>query len=83
VSPVSLDSADTADLAAQVAGPVLLPHDAGYHAERSSFNLLTQLRPAVAVGATTADSRMDTRYLDPSRRFIRVEGGTGGSRYST
>ena len=38
-----------------VAGPVLLPDDADYPAECATFNLLTPVRPAVAVGALTVD----------------------------
>ena len=48
-----LDSAEIARLTAEVAGPVLLPDDAGYPAECATFNLLTTVRPAVAVGALT------------------------------
>jgi hypothetical protein len=53
VGSVPLDSAEIARLTAEVAGPVLLPDDAGYPAECATFNLLTPVRPAVAVGALT------------------------------
>ncbi len=110
--PVSWDCAETVHLAAQVAGPVLLPYEAGYRAECDTSNLWTPVRPAVAVGAhSVVDvqaavrfaaqrdlpvavlatghqvacaaedsvlinvSRMNLRYVDPTRRFARVEGG--------
>jgi UDP-N-acetylenolpyruvoylglucosamine reductase len=49
--PVSWGCAETVHLAAQVAGPVLLPYEAGYRAECDTSNLWTPVRPAVAVGA--------------------------------
>ncbi|MFF0525349.1 FAD-binding oxidoreductase [Actinomadura nitritigenes] len=55
VRPASLSRADIADLPERVGGPVVLPGDAGYPAECATFNLLTPVRPAVAVGATGAD----------------------------
>jgi FAD/FMN-containing dehydrogenase len=55
MGPVPLDSAEIARLTAEVAGPVLLPDAAGYPAECATFNLLTPVRPAVAVGALTVD----------------------------
>jgi hypothetical protein len=45
---------DVRALAAEVAGPVLLPGDDGYAAECATFNLGHALEPAVAVGATSA-----------------------------
>jgi FAD/FMN-containing dehydrogenase len=53
VGSVPLDSAAIARLTAEVAGPVLLPDAAGYPAECATYNLLTPVRPAVAVGALT------------------------------
>jgi hypothetical protein len=59
----SLSSAEIAGLTAQVAGPVLLPDDAGYQDECATFNLMTPVRPAVAVGATsTADVQAAVRF---------------------
>src|SRR4051794_38666512 len=61
--PASLTSAEIAGLTAQVAGPVLLPDDAGYQDECAPFNLMPPVRPAVAVGATsTADVQAAVRF---------------------
>ncbi|WP_030415722.1 FAD-binding oxidoreductase [Streptomyces sp. NRRL S-1448] len=46
---------DTTDLARAVRGPVLLPGDDGYDAERTGFQLAGPHRPAVVVGAAGAD----------------------------
>jgi UDP-N-acetylenolpyruvoylglucosamine reductase len=53
VGPAVLSSAETVDLMERVSGPVLLPDDAGYQTECATFNLMTKLRPAIAVGATS------------------------------
>ena len=45
---------DVAELYGSVAGPVLLPGDDGYAAEVATFNLSNPLKPALAVGATSA-----------------------------
>ncbi|MFI5608918.1 FAD-binding oxidoreductase [Amycolatopsis sp. NPDC051903] len=59
----SLSPAEVAGLARRVAGPVVLPGDAGFEAECATFNLLTAVRPAVAVGATSvADVREVVRF---------------------
>src|SRR5690348_7371402 len=50
----SVSSEDAAALAAAVAGPVLLPGDAGYDEERAVFNLNHELVPAVIVVARSA-----------------------------
>ena len=118
--PALSEHAETVDLAAQVAGPVLGPYEAGYRAECDASNLWTPVRPAVAVGAhSVVDvpaavrfaaerdlpvavlatgqqvaraaedsvlinvSRMIGRYLDPIRRFARVEGAPVGNSSST
>ncbi|MWA03767.1 FAD-binding protein [Actinomadura sp. LD22] len=54
VRPASLDRADIANLAERIGGPVSLPGEAGYMAECATFNLLTPVRPAVAIGAVDA-----------------------------
>lgn len=46
---------DTAGLASLVRGPVLLPHDDGYDAERAGFNQIAEHRPALIVGAECPD----------------------------
>lgn len=51
-TPVRREEATT--LAAQVAGPVLLPDDDGYAAECAVYNLNNPLEPALIVGATSA-----------------------------
>jgi FAD/FMN-containing dehydrogenase len=48
-----LSRADVADLEMRVAGPVLLPDHADYPAECATFNLMTPVRPAVAIGAAS------------------------------
>jgi FAD/FMN-containing dehydrogenase len=54
---------DVRALAAEVAGPVLLPGDDGYAAECATFNLGHSLEPAVAVGATSvADVQAAVRF---------------------
>ncbi|MFI9047911.1 FAD-binding oxidoreductase [Streptomyces sp. NPDC053427] len=51
----ALDPAALAALVRQVRGPVLLPGDAGYDAERSGYQTAYRHRPAVIVGAEHAD----------------------------
>ncbi|MGA5565954.1 FAD-binding oxidoreductase [Streptomyces platensis] len=51
----ALDPAALAQLTAQVRGPVLLPGDDGYDAERAGFQLARRHRPAVIVGARCAE----------------------------
>lgn len=54
---------EIADLRTRVAGPVLLPGDVEYAAECATFNLMTPVRPAVAVGATgVADVQAAVRF---------------------
>jgi FAD/FMN-containing dehydrogenase len=64
VSPATaLSAADIADLMKQTAGPVLLPDNAGYQTECATFNLITSVRPAVAIGATSvADVQAAVRF---------------------
>jgi FAD/FMN-containing dehydrogenase len=50
----ALDSALVADLAGQVSGSVLGPHDAGYDAARTVHNGLIDRRPALIVRCRTA-----------------------------
>lgn len=54
-SAPALAPADLAALTARVRGPVLLPGDDGYDAERSGFQLAGRHRPAVIVGARCAE----------------------------
>jgi FAD/FMN-containing dehydrogenase len=60
---MALTSAEIADLRKCVTGSVLSPDDAGYQAECAAFNLMTSLRPAVAVGAIgVADVQATVRF---------------------
>jgi FAD/FMN-containing dehydrogenase len=46
-----------------VVGPVSLPADAGYQSECGTFNLMSAVRPAIAVGATSvADLQAAVRF---------------------
>ena len=59
----ALNRADTADLVKRVVGPVSLPADAGYQSECGTFNLMSAVRPAIAVGATSvADLQAAVRF---------------------
>ncbi|MGP8299715.1 FAD-binding oxidoreductase [Streptomyces inhibens] len=51
----ALDPTALAALVRQVQGPVLVPGDEGYDAERTGFQLAYRHRPAVIVGAECAD----------------------------
>jgi FAD/FMN-containing dehydrogenase len=50
--PAALSRAETDELANRITGPVRLSDDGGYQSECSTFNLLSPVRPAVAIGAT-------------------------------
>lgn len=52
--PVPTEPPDVSRLAADLSGPVFLPHDAGYAEEIAGFNTAIVHRPAVVVGAATA-----------------------------
>lgn len=67
---------DFAKLADEVAGPVFRPGDPGYDAECFTYNLLTPLRPAVAVGATSpADVQVAVRFARDNGLAVAVRGG--------
>ncbi|MGW0087284.1 FAD-binding oxidoreductase [Streptomyces sp. NPDC003393] len=71
--PTSLGRAEIADLYEGVDGPVLLPGDEGYSAECATFNLLTPVRPAVAVGASSvADVQAAVRFAAGRRLPLAV-----------
>jgi len=62
-APAALNRADTADLVKRAVGPVSLPTDAGYQSECGTFNLMSAVRPAIAVGATSvADLQAAVRF---------------------
>ncbi|GIH15315.1 FAD-binding oxidoreductase [Rugosimonospora africana] len=59
------DRDDLARLAAEVAGPVLVPNDDGYPAETATWNTALAQRPPVAVGATSAvDVQAAVRFAE-------------------
>jgi hypothetical protein len=59
----ALSHTDIADLVKRVVGPISLPGDGGYQSECATFNWISKLRPAVAVGATSvADVRAAVRF---------------------
>ncbi|WP_097326435.1 FAD-binding oxidoreductase [Paractinoplanes atraurantiacus] len=60
----------------QLTGPVLRPGDPGYDAECRTQNLLTPLRPAIAVGAAdVADVQAAVRYAAENKLPVAVRGG--------
>ena len=60
-----IDRDDLARLAAEIAGPVLVPGDEGYPAETATWNTALVQSPAVAVGATSAaDVQAAVRFAD-------------------
>ncbi|NMO55247.1 FAD-binding oxidoreductase [Actinoplanes sp. TBRC 11911] len=64
---------DVAELRGSVAGPVLLPGDAGYAAEAVSNNLNNPLVPAVVVGVTNvADVQTVVRFAALHRLHVAV-----------
>jgi FAD/FMN-containing dehydrogenase len=61
--PTAIRAEDAAELAAEVAGPVLLPGDAGYAEETATYNLARPIEPALVVCATgVADVRAAVRF---------------------
>jgi len=70
----ALDAADVADLAAAVAGPVLLPGDPAFAEEVGAFNLCHPVHAAVVVGATgTADVVEAVRWAARTGRRVAVQ----------
>ncbi|MFI2304309.1 FAD-binding protein [Actinacidiphila glaucinigra] len=70
--PVS--AAEAAELASLVGGPVLLPGDEGYDAERRIHNLNVSLEPALAVGAVdAADVRAAVSFAARDGRPVTVK----------
>ncbi|MFC3737257.1 FAD-binding oxidoreductase [Paractinoplanes deccanensis] len=63
-------------LAAELDGPAFLPGEPGYDAECATYNLLTPLRPAIAVGAATVgDVRAAVRFAGDHKLAVAVRGG--------
>jgi FAD/FMN-containing dehydrogenase len=81
--PQSLDSGVVTDkfdwLRDHVTGAVLVPGDAAYAAECSTFNLLTSLTPPVVVGAAgVADVEAAVRFAAANDMPVAVRGGGHG-----
>ncbi|GIF64103.1 FAD-linked oxidase [Asanoa ishikariensis] len=67
---------DFQQLAEEVDGPVLRPTDPGYDAECFTYNLLTPLRPVVAVGATSpGDVQAAIRFAARFGLAVAIRGG--------
>lgn len=69
-----VSSAEAAELASLVSGPVLLPGDEGYDAECQIYNLNVPLEPALVVGAANAaDVRAAIRFAARQGRPVTVK----------
>src|SRR5256885_5184181 len=67
-------AADLDTLARRVNGPVLLPGDVGYEAERGGFQTGVPHRPAVIVGATdAADVQAAVEFAGAHRLPVAVQ----------
>ncbi|MEV6347493.1 FAD-binding protein [Actinoplanes sp. NPDC051851] len=70
------DLPDLTRLKNQLTGPVFLPGDAGYDAERALFNLNRELVPAIVVGAATAaDVQAAIRFAAEHGLAVATRGG--------
>ena len=68
-----------AGLRGRLTGRAFLPGDPGYSEECSTYNLLTPLRPRVAIGAeTVADVQAAVRFAADSGLGVAVRGGGHG-----
>jgi hypothetical protein len=75
LSEVNSDSL-VADLRSRLTGPAFLPGEPGYAQECSTFNLITPLRPRVAVGAeTVADIQATVGFAAEHGLGVAVRGG--------
>ncbi len=67
---------DTAELSGALTGPTFVPGQVGYDEECSTYNLLTPLRPVVAVGAATvADVEKAVRFAAANGLAVAIRGG--------
>ena len=65
-----------ASLRSRLTGPAFLPGDPGYARECGTYNLLTPLRPRLAIGAeTVADVQAAIRFAADSGLGVAVRGG--------
>jgi hypothetical protein len=75
-SIVDVRDSSVADLRHRLTGPAFLPGEPGYSQECSTYNLLTPLRPRVAVGAeTAADVQAAVRFAAEHGLGVAVRGG--------
>jgi len=75
-SIVDVRDSSVADLRHRLTGPAFLPGEPGYSRECSTYNLLTPLRPRVAVGAgTAADVQAAVRFAAEHGLGVAVRGG--------
>ena len=79
-SIIDVRDSSVADLRHRLTGPAFLPGEPGYLQECSTYNLLTPLRPRVAVGAeTAADVQAAVRFAAEHGLGVAVrERGRGG-----
>ncbi|MFF5175412.1 FAD-binding oxidoreductase [Micromonospora sp. NPDC000089] len=71
-----INPARTAELRDAVAGPVLLPDEAGYDGLCSTYNLVTPLRPDIAIGATSVtDVQAAVRFAAVNGMSVAIRGG--------
>lgn len=69
----AIDDAAIAELRQQVGGSVLLPGDSGYEAECMTFNLMSKVKPLIAVGVTSAhDVQACVRFAAKRRLAVGV-----------
>jgi len=67
---------DVSGLKSRLTGPVFLPGEPGYDAERATFNLNTPLAPAIVVGAASVgDVRTAIRYAAENGLAVATRGG--------
>ena len=65
-----------ADLSDRLSGPAFLPGEPGYSEECGTYNLMTPLRPRVAVGAeTVGDVQAAVRFAAEHGLGVAVRGG--------
>lgn len=65
-----------AELSDRLAGPAFLPGEPGYSQECGTYNLMTPLRPRVAIGAeTVADVQTAVRFAAEHGLGVAVRGG--------
>src|SRR5262245_30601415 len=67
---------EVTELRNRLTGPLFLPGDPGYDAERATFNLNTPLTPAIVVGAASPDDvRHAVRFAVANGLAVALRGG--------